>query len=123
VKSVIMVLALACAVVFGVKAIGDATQTRPDQRHADRTTEVVVHLEGRNYHQSLDTAAHALWGSCAATVEGDLVDPGIERISDGTYRFAITPSLGRHGEERLLGCLRDLTVDRLKSTVVSAHTK
>ncbi len=117
-----MVLALVAAMVFGVKAIGDATQTRPDQRHADRTTEVVVRLEGRNYHQSLDTAAHALWGSCAATVAGALVDPGIQRIGDGVYRFAITPSLGRHGEERLLGCLRDLTVDRLKSSVEFART-
>ncbi len=121
-KNLIVVLALALAVVFGVSAIGDATQTRPDRRDADRTTEVVVRLEGRNYLQSLDTAAHALWGSCSSTIGGDLVDPGIERIGDGVYRFSIRPSLGYHGQQRLLGCLRDLTVDRVRSSVVSAST-
>lgn len=121
-RKVVVVFALALAVVFGVRAIGDATQTRPDRRDVDRTTEVVVRLEGRNYAQSLDTAALALWGSCSSTVGGHLVAPGIQRIDDGVYRFSITPSLGHHGRQRLLGCLSDLTVDRVRSSVVSAST-
>jgi len=44
----------------------------------------VVRLADRSYRQSLDTAAAVLWGSCAATVGGDLVDPGIEPLGDGT---------------------------------------
>ncbi len=31
----------------------------------------------------------------------------------------MTPSLGDHGKERLLGCLNDLSIDRLKSNVES----
>jgi hypothetical protein len=31
----------------------------------------------------------------------------------------MTPSLGHHGKERLIGCLRDLTVDRVSSHVDS----
>jgi hypothetical protein len=104
---------------FAVGAIGDATQTRPDERHDDQKTEVVIHIEGKNYRQSLDTGAQALFASCAATVGGDLVEPGIESIGAGDYRFAMTPSLGEHGKERLLGCLNDLSVDRLRSNVES----
>lgn len=120
-KRAIVYLVLIVGGVFGVKAMGDATQTRVDERHDDMKTEVVVHLEGKNYRQSLDTAAFALWGSCSATVGGDLVDPGIEPLGDGTYRFAMTPSLGHHGKERLLGCLRDLGIDRVKSNVESVN--
>lgn len=118
-RRAILFVALVGAGVLGVSAMGDATQTRPDQRHADQKTEVVFRLEGRNYRQSLDTAAYALWGSCSATVAGDLVDPGIESLGDGSYRLAMTPSLGPHGKERLFGCLDDLTIDRVKSSVQS----
>jgi hypothetical protein len=117
VRRFLLIGALATAGFFGVGALGDATQTRADERDADLETEVVVHVEGRNYRQSLETGAWALWASCSATVEGTLVEPGIEALGDGDFRFAIHPSIGHHGRERLLGCLRDLTVDRLKSSV------
>lgn len=120
-KQLLVVLAVGAGAFFAVGAIGDATQTRPDERRDDLKTEIVVHIEGRNYRQSLDTAAYGLWASCSATVAGDLVDPGIESLGDGDYRFAMSPSLGDHGKERLLGCVRDLSVDRLKSNVVSVH--
>ncbi|MGH8976660.1 MAG: hypothetical protein ACRDV7_01200 [Acidimicrobiia bacterium] len=106
---------------FGIKVIGDATQTRPDERHRDRMTSVVVHLEGKSYRQSLDVAAQALYGKCSATVGGNLVDPGIERLSSGQYRFAMTPSLGEHGKERLFGCINDLSIERLRSNVESVE--
>jgi hypothetical protein len=113
--------AVATAAIFGVDGLADATQTRADERHADLQTEVVVHVEGKRYQQSLDTAAWALWASCAATVPGELVGGRIEPLGAGDYAFAITPSIGHHGKERLLGCLRDLTIDRLKSSVVSVR--
>jgi hypothetical protein len=115
----LVVLALVVGGALGVKSLGDATQTRPDVRDGDRMTEVVIRLEGQNYRQGLDTAADALWGTCAATVSGDLVEPGVEPLGAGRYRLAMTPSLGDHGKERLLGCLADLTVDRLRSSVES----
>lgn len=116
-RRMLVVGALVTAGFFGIDAMADATQTRADERHADLQTEVVIHVEGKGYKQSLDTAAWALWASCSATVEGTLLDPGIEALGDGDFRFAVAPSIGHHGKERLLGCLRDLTVDRLKSSV------
>ena len=46
---------------------------------------------------------------------------GIEPIGPGDYRFAMTPSLGDHGKERLLGCMNDLSIDRLRSNVESVE--
>jgi hypothetical protein len=106
---------------FAVDAIGDATQTRDDKRDTDKKTEIVFHVEGKHFRQSLDVAAQALFGKCAATVGGHLVDPGIEPIGPGDYRFAMTPTLGDHGRERLLGCMNDLSIERLRSHVESVH--
>lgn len=118
-KRLLLIGAIAVGAWFSIGAIGDATQTREDVRHADRATEVVIHVEGLRYRQSLDVAANALYSTCTATVSGRLVEPGIVDLGGGDYSFAMTPSLGHHGKERLLGCLRDLTIERVKSSVVS----
>ena len=119
-RRLLSVAAIGVAGFFGVGALGDATQTRPDERHDDVRTEVVLELEGKGYRQDLATGALALWATCSATVDGTLVEPGIvEDGDDGTFRFAIRPSIGRYGKERLLGCLNDLTVERLRADVVS----
>jgi hypothetical protein len=44
-----------------------------------------------------------------------------DAVGPGTYRFAVAPSLGEHGRERLLGCLNDLSIDRVKSHVDSVQ--
>jgi hypothetical protein len=119
VKRLLVVGILVVIAAFAVDAIGDATQTRADERDTSRQTEVTFHLKSRNYRQSLDTAAQALYGSCSATVPGDLVDPGVQAVGDGTYKFAVTPTLGEHGRERLLGCINDLSIDRVKSNIES----
>jgi hypothetical protein len=120
-KRFVIFAALLVVGVLGIKALGDATQTRPDERHKDRQTSVVIHIEGKNYRQSLDVAAQALFGKCTATVTGELVEPGIQSIGDGEFQFALTPSLGHHGKERLLGCLNDLSIERLRSNVESVE--
>jgi hypothetical protein len=120
-KRMLILIVLVAVGVLVVDQLGDATQTRDDERSSDRKTQVVIHIEGKHYRQSLDTAAQALYASCTATVGGELVDPGIEKVGDGEYRFAMTPSLGEHGKERLLGCLNDLGIDRLKSNVQSVE--
>ncbi len=114
---------LVLALSFGIDALADATQTRPDQRHADQRTEVVMRLSSQHYNQSLATGAFALWTSCSATVSGALVAPGIVNDGNGQFRFSVHPSLGRHGKERLTGCLRDLTIERLPAHVVSVADK
>ena len=62
----------------------------------------------------------ALWAVCSATVPGD-VSPMPEQVGDH-WRVTISPALGEHGEKRLLGCLEDLTIDRVVGTVVAVTT-
>jgi hypothetical protein len=118
-----LVAALLLVASVGIDELADATQTRPDQRHRDRRTEIVVDVESQNYRQSLTVGASALFATCAATVSGTLVEPGILQLDAGRYRFSLTPSLGHHGKERIRGCLNDLTVERLRSSVVSMSDK
>jgi hypothetical protein len=127
VKKVAQRLGIAGALLLlasiGIDELADATQTRPDQRNAERRTEVVVRVEGRNYRQSLQIGATALFASCSATVTGTLTEPGILQLGDRQFQFSLTPALGKHGRERLTGCLNDLTIERLRGNVVSIVDK
>ena len=118
-RRLLIVAALLVGGSVGLDELADATQTRPDVHHADQRTEIVIDVEGRGYRQSLATGAAALYATCSATVSGELVEPGVINDGFGRFRFSIHPSLGHHGKERLLGCLRDLTVERLRADVVS----
>jgi hypothetical protein len=120
-KRIVLIGLVLIVGAFVVDWIGDATQTRRDERDTSRATQVVIDVQSRHYKQSLDTAAMALYASCSATVPGRLVQPGIEAVGTGKYRFAVAPSLGEHGKERLLGCLNDLSIDRVKSHVDSVQ--
>ncbi|MGQ0826424.1 MAG: hypothetical protein ACT4OX_15575 [Actinomycetota bacterium] len=120
-KRLLVYAVVAVVGFFAIGAIGDATQTRVDERDDRMQTEVVIGVELKNFRQSADSAANALWASCTATVGGSLIDPGIVALGEGHYKFAMTPSLGHHGKERLLGCLNDLSIDRVKSSVVSVE--
>jgi hypothetical protein len=123
VKKLAQRVGIAAALLFvgiiGVGELADATQTRPDERDSERRTEIVVKVEGRNYRQSLETGATALFAACSATVSGTLTEPGILQLGDSQFQFSLTPALGKHGRERITGCLNDFTIERLRAHVVS----
>jgi hypothetical protein len=105
---------------FAVDKLADATQTRPDHRPAGSRTEIVFAVETKRYRQSTETAAQALWGTCSTTVSSSLVS-GVEALGGGDFRIVLTPALGKHARERVLGCLDDLTLDRVRSRVESVR--
>ena len=37
--------------------------------------------------------------------------------------MTITPAIGEHGENRLVGCLEDLTIDRVIGDVVAIESR
>jgi hypothetical protein len=117
----LLVAGMIVAVMLAVEWLADATQTRPDehQRRSDARTEIVIDLDAQHYRQDLATGALALWASCAATVSGTLTAPGIANLGNGRFRLAIRPALGEHSRRRLLGCLGDMTIDRLRGHIVS----
>jgi hypothetical protein len=60
-------------------------------------------------------AAAALWAVCSATVPGEVstaVDAG------RAWTATVEPAIGEHGEKRLVGCLEDLTLDRVVGRVL-----
>lgn len=118
-RSVLLLTLLAVGAFAVVDALADATQTRPDHQAAGTRTEIVIEVETRRYRQDVTTAAEALWATCSATVSSHLVGPGLERLGDDTFRAVVAPGLGEHARKRVLGCLKDLTLDRVRGHVVA----
>jgi hypothetical protein len=118
-RTLLVAAVLLAVAAVGLDALADATQTRPDPRRPGEQTVVVVDVRTNRYRQDLLTAATTLWGSCAATVRSRLTTPTPTELAPGRFQLVLEPALGAHGRERLLGCLRDHTVDRVRGSVVS----
>lgn len=114
-----IVVALVVAGAVAVDRLADATQTRVDTSPDADRTELVVLVETQRYRQSPRTAAVALWGACAATVPVRLVDDAPEQLDDDRFRYVVEPAIGRYRRERLVGCMNDFTIDRIRAEVVS----
>jgi len=120
VKQVLVYAAVALAIGFGVRLMADATQNRPDEVAADSTSTVEYTVSTRDFQRGEPAAAETLWAICSATVPGD-VSPRPERVGDH-WLVTISPALGEHGSKRLLGCLEDITVDRVLGDVVAVRS-
>jgi hypothetical protein len=96
--------------------IGDKTQTRPDVVRAGSTSEVVFSVRTK-MDRDRQTTANALWGACQGTVDSRVVDPGVVRLDESTFRITLAPELGHHARTRLTGCLEDATLDRVIANV------
>jgi hypothetical protein len=104
------------ATVAGVVGLASATQNRPDAVVPGSETIVEFRVSTRDYQRGEDSAAVALWAVCSATVDGT-VSPVPVRVGDD-WQVTISPAIGEHGENRLVGCLEDLTLDRVVGEVV-----
>ena len=62
-------------------------------------------------------AAVALWAVCAATVPGEVSATPTAGRRPG--EVTVAPAIGEHGRRRLVGCLEDVTLDRVVGHVVS----
>lgn len=108
-------------VVWGLFGLADATQNRPDERVAGTETIIAFTVSGSDYPRGEDAAAIALWTICSSTIGGD-VSPVPAQQAGGEWEVSVTPAIGEHGEARLVGCLEDLTVDRVTGDVVSLRS-
>ena len=114
---VVGLVALA-ALVFGM---AEVTQNRPDEVRAGSQTTVTFTVATRDVQRGEPAAAGALWAVCAGTVGGE-VSLAPDRV-DESWQVTITPAIGEHGENRLVGCLEDLTVDRVVGDVVAIESR
>jgi hypothetical protein len=119
-KRVVIIVGVLAALVVGVKVMADATQNRPDEVVAGTSSVVEFKVSTRDFQRGEPAAADALWAVCASTVGGD-VSPRPEPVQ-GRWRVTISPAMGEHGEQRLVGCLQDLTIDRVVGRVTTVNT-
>ncbi len=116
------VLALVLALGGGIFLLREATQNRPDPVLDGSRTTIEFTVDTHTRRRGEEAAASALWAVCAATVSGQITPVPLAAGDDG-WRVTIEPALGRHGHARVVGCLEDLTVDRVVGRVTSLrHT-
>jgi hypothetical protein len=119
---VALVLFLLVVGAVTVEELGDLTQTRSDPVDPQSRSEIVLEVHTRRYHQPADDAARNLWAACSGTTTRRLVaDPGFVPVGDDQVRFSVAPGLGEHAKRRLVGCLQDTTIDRIKGNVESVR--
>lgn len=105
--------------VFGVMALADLTQNRPDPVVEDSTTTVAFDVATRRYDGTEMVAAQSLWAVCQATVSG--AKSAVTETGDH-FTVTVSPAFGENGEKRLSGCLEDATVDRVMGHVVELRS-
>ena len=115
-KRVVLGVVVAAVGVLSVDVLGDLTQTRPDAP-LSTSMEIVFDVTTRNPDRPALQAAQGLWGACQGTIErragaGDVV------VDGRRARVVVHPALGKHGRQRLEGCLEDFTIDRTRARVV-----
>jgi hypothetical protein len=120
-KRVVIFVAVTLGLVVGVKAMADATQNRPDEAVAGTTSVIEFSVSTHDFQRGESAAATALWGVCASTVPGD-VSPLPDAEGDN-WVVTVSPAIGRNGEKRLVGCLEDLTIDRVVGNVLDVRLR
>lgn len=117
-KRLAIVVGLAVAAFLLIGQLADLTQSRPDPVRADEVTELVMEVDIDRFRPGQDAAADALWAVCSAQTTSQAVDSGgLAPAGDGRYRVVLAPAVGHHDERKLVGCLEDLTIDRVLADV------
>lgn len=109
-----LVLSLAAVVL-----LRELTQTRPDEVAAAGTTSVLLDIDQRRQLRPLPTVAEDLFGSCRSRLPGDVELTAITQVDDERVMIEFDRSLGRTGRVRIVGCLEDHTLDRVRADVLS----
>jgi hypothetical protein len=113
------VAALAVAAIFQlIDMIGDATQSRPEATPSG-ATEMTISVDVKGSRAVPHETAEALWVACRYTINRGRAASPMEIVGPSTYRFVLTPAIGRHAQRRLAGCIEDATLDRTSGHVVS----
>jgi hypothetical protein len=119
VKRLLILAVGAVIVVFGVVALADATQNRPDPVDPNSTSRIVIQVRTKGFDTEL--AAQGLFAACHQTVKHMSAEGGVMPVAgeSDTFALVVRPSLGEHSRRRLQGCLEDGTIDRVWANVVA----
>ena len=118
IRGITVAAVLLVAAVVGLDVLSDATQTRPDAADLAGATTIELAINAKPDAGSLDFVVDGLWGACQHTVKRR-VQGDWEQTGPARFRGTVYPALGEHGRQRLKGCLHDVTIDRVKASVVA----
>jgi hypothetical protein len=122
-KAAAIFVVVAIVLGFAVDFLGDLTQSRPDPVHAAEVSEVILSVDQDRFGGGQDAAADALWAVCSAqTTSRMALTDRLQSLGDGRYRAVLQPAVGDNDERQLVGCLEDLTVERVLGDVKSFRT-
>ncbi|MGK5532207.1 hypothetical protein [Streptomyces sp. URMC 129] len=109
--------AAACVALFaGLQAM---TETEPPEHGTGAATSLLFTVDGNGVGDSRTAlAAEQMWERCRDATAVPLLQAGMTALDDGLFAATVQPSLSEHDELRLLGCLEDTTIDRVRLTVI-----
>ncbi|WP_329180034.1 MULTISPECIES: hypothetical protein [unclassified Streptomyces] len=113
-------VAAVALLVFGVRALSDATETRAESRPNAAASIVVFQIEvhGTSDDTARQLAAQDLWESCRRSTAVDNPAASLGRLSGAVYAAVVRPALSSHDMMRLRGCLSDAMANRATATVL-----
>jgi hypothetical protein len=118
VRRTVLAAALVLAVAGGVFLLREATQNRPDPVVDGSRTTIEFTVDTNRFARGEPVAATTLWSVCSATV-GGAVSAAPLPVADDRWRVTVEPAIGKHGRARLVGCIEDVTIDRILGHVAS----
>lgn len=122
-RAVAWVVVAAVGLVLLVAALGslaELTMYRADTRPTTGRTTYLLRVELRDGAGDPTMVAQALWLSC----RGNLVDVSRARIApttDGLVSMAVEPEVATNDDRRFVGCIEDVTLDRVRVDVVGGR--
>lgn len=118
-RRLLALVALAAAAWFGVGALADLTQTRPEAIDPASRAAVDIDVAVHGFLGPIDDAARSLWAVCMPQLGGATQLVEAVSVSDGRLTAVVAPAPGDHARMRLRGCLNDVTLDRVKGHLVA----
>lgn len=107
------------AAALGIDELADATESRPDVLRPGVRTVAELQLQGELAETHPKKVAGDLWNICVAALRGNLPTPSVTDLGRGRWRFVLPADIGRHGRQRLHGCLEDAALTRVQAGVVT----
>jgi hypothetical protein len=111
-------LALTLLIGLAIDALMDRFEYKIGNPDPTKDTVVELSLDGR-YRDPRALDVGALWGTCATALTDRQLETTPQLIEHTHLRITVHPALSKHQRERLGGCLRDLTVHRIKTSHVT----
>lgn len=96
----------------------ELTQTRPDPAPvAGSSSSYLLYIELRDGGPEVMPVAESLWMSCRALSQSSEATAAFARGEPGSIVLTVAPALGPNAERRVVGCLEDATLDRVRVDV------